>query len=38
MDRNGMTEEQAHRFLQKSSMDNGTKLLQTAQTVLDSAE
>ena len=38
MDRNGMTEEQAHRFLQKSSMDNGTKLLQTAQMVLDSAE
>ncbi|WP_297235173.1 ANTAR domain-containing response regulator [uncultured Flavonifractor sp.] len=38
MDRNGMTEEQAHRFLQKTSMDNGTKLLQTAQMVLDSAE
>lgn len=38
MDRNGMSEEQAHRFLQKSSMDNGTKLLQTAQMVLDSAE
>ena len=38
MDRNGMTEEQAHRFLQKTSMDNGTKLLQTAQMVLDSGE
>ena len=35
MDRNGMTEEQAHRFLQKKSMDSGTKLLQTAQMVLD---
>ena len=38
MDHNGMTEEQAHRFLQKTSMDNGTKLLQTAQMVLESAE
>ena len=38
IDRNGMTEEQAHRFLQKTSMDHGTKLLQTAQMVLDSAE
>lgn len=35
MDRNGMTEEQAHRFLQKKSMDSGEKLLQTAQMVLD---
>ena len=38
MDRNGMTEEQAHRFLQKTSMDKGAKLSQTAQMVLDSAE
>ena len=38
MDRNGMSEEQAHRFLQKSSMDSGMKLIQTAQMVLDSAE
>lgn len=37
MDRNGMTEEQAHRFLQKKSMDSGAKLLQTAQMVLDGA-
>lgn len=37
MDR-GMTEEQAHRYLQKTSMDRGAKLLQTAQTVLDGAE
>lgn len=35
MGRNGMTEEQAHQFLQKRSMDSGTKLLQTAQMVLD---
>lgn len=35
VDRNGMTEEQAHRFLQKKSMDSGAKLLQTAQMVLD---
>lgn len=35
MGRNGMTEEQAHRFLQKKSMDSGVKLLQMAQMVLD---
>lgn len=35
MDRNGMTEEQAHRFLQKKSMDSGSRLTQTAQMVLD---
>lgn len=35
MERNGMTEEQAHRFLQKRSMDSGAKLIQTAQMVLD---
>lgn len=35
--RNGMTEEQAHRFLQKKSMDSGAKLIQTAQMVLDEA-
>lgn len=38
MDRNDMTEAQAHRFLQKTSMDNGAKLVQTAQMVLDSGE
>lgn len=38
MDRNGMTEEQAHRFLQKTSMDSGARLVQTAQLVLDSEE
>ena len=35
MDRNGMTEDQAHRFLQKKSMDSGAKLIQTAQLVID---
>ena len=34
MDRHGMTEEQAHRFLQKQSMDNGAKLTDTARLVL----
>lgn len=34
MDRHGMTEEQAHRFLQKESMDNGAKLTDTARLVL----
>lgn len=37
MDRNGMSEEQAHRFLQKESMDSGIKLVQTAQLILDGA-
>ena len=34
MDRNHMTEEEAHRYLQKSSMDSGTNMLETAQMVL----
>lgn len=34
MDRNHMTEEQAHRYLQKCSMDNGTGLAETAQMIL----
>lgn len=34
MDRHGMTEEQAHRFLQKKSMDNGAKLTDTARMIL----
>lgn len=37
MERNGMSEDQAHRFLQKKSMDSGVKLVQTAQTILDGA-
>ena len=35
MDRHGMAEEQAHRFLQKKSMDSGAKLIQTAQMIID---
>ena len=34
MSRHGMTEEQAHRFLQKQSMDNGARLADTAKLVL----
>lgn len=34
MDRHGMTEEQAHRFLQKKSMDSGARLADTARMVL----
>ncbi len=34
MERNHMTEEEAHRYLQKRSMDNGTSLVETAQMVL----
>lgn len=34
MDRHGMTEEQAHRFLQKKSMDSGVRMVQTARLVL----
>lgn len=34
MERNQMTEEQAHRYIQKRSMDNGTGLLETAQMIL----
>lgn len=34
MDRYDMTEEQAHRFLQKKSMDNGAKLTDTARMIL----
>ena len=32
--RNHMTEEEAHRYLQKSSMDSGTNLVETAQMLL----
>ncbi len=35
MERHGMTEDQAHRFMQKRSMDNGTKMTQTARLILD---
>ncbi len=32
--RNGMTEEQAHRYLQKKSMDSGMKMVQMAEVIL----
>lgn len=34
MSRNNMTEEEAHRYLQRCSMDSGTNLVETAQMVL----
>lgn len=34
MERNQMTEEQAHRWIQKKSMDTGAKLVQTARVIL----
>ena len=33
-----MSEEQAHRYLQKKSMDSGARLTQTAQLVLDGTQ
>ena len=36
MDRHGLSEERAHYYLQKKSMDSGAKLTQTARLVLDS--
>ncbi len=34
MDRNGMTEEEAHRYIQKCSMDSGTNMVETAQMLI----
>jgi len=34
MERNNMTESEAHRYIQKSSMDSGTGLSETAQMIL----
>ena len=34
MERNHMTEEEAHRYIQKSSMDSGTGLVEAAQMML----
>ncbi|MBR1390061.1 MAG: ANTAR domain-containing protein [Lachnospiraceae bacterium] len=34
MNRNDMTEDEAHRYLQKRSMDNGTGMVETAQMIL----
>lgn len=34
MERNNLSEEEAHRYMQKRSMDNGTCLTETAQMIL----
>ncbi len=34
MERNNMTEEEAHRYLQKASMDSGTNMVEMAEIVL----
>lgn len=34
MERNNMSEEEAHRYIQKCSMDSGTNMVETAQMVL----
>ncbi len=34
MERNHMTEEEAHRYIQKCSMDSGTNMIETAQMIL----
>ena len=34
MDRNHLSEEDAHRYLQKCSMDNGISMVETAQMIL----
>ena len=34
MERNGLTEAEAHRYIQKSSMDNGTGLVEVSQMIL----
>lgn len=38
MSRNHLSEQEAHRFLQKKSMDTGTKLIDMAMTVLKSQD
>ena len=34
MDRNGLSEEEAFRYIQKSSMEQGRKMTETAQMIL----
>ncbi len=34
MERNNMSEGEAHRYLQKNSMDSGTNMVETAEMVL----
>jgi AmiR/NasT family two-component response regulator len=35
MERNQMTEEEAHRYIQKISMDSATNLVETAEMLLE---
>ena len=35
MERNHMTETEAHRYVQKCSMDSGTNMVETAHMILD---
>ncbi len=35
MERDGLSEEEAHRYIQKKSMDSGAKMVQTAVLVLE---
>ncbi|MCI8506428.1 MAG: ANTAR domain-containing protein [Lachnospiraceae bacterium] len=35
MERNNMTESEAHRYIQKCSMDSGTNMVETAHMILD---
>lgn len=34
MERNNMSEEEAHRYIQKSSMDSGTNLIEMAEMIV----
>ena len=34
MERNYLTEEEAHKYLQKCSMDSGTNMVETAQMIM----
>jgi len=36
--RNGMTENEAHRFIQRRSMDTGRKAVETARLIIQSYE
>ena len=35
MDRNHITEEEAHHYIQKISMDSGTNMVETAEMILE---
>lgn len=35
MSKNGMSEEEAHRFIQRRSMDTGSKAVETARTIIE---